>query len=81
MSSSPDLIPAAGPFEILPGVFRWSADSPAHKVELSSHAVRDPGRLLIFDPIPLARSLDLPGRDEGVILLTNENHLRDAAAW
>jgi len=79
MSSPPHLISAAGPLEILPGVFRWSADSPAHQVELASHAIRESRRLVIFDPIRLVQGLDLPGG--GVILLTNENHLRDAAAW
>lgn len=40
--------------EILPGVFRWAAFSPHHKVELAAHAVCDDRTLLVFDPIPLA---------------------------
>lgn len=39
--------------EILPGVFRWAAYSPHHKVELAAHAVAGEGGLLVFDPIPL----------------------------
>lgn len=75
--SSPD----GGSAEILPGVFRWSEYSPAHKVELASHAVWDGRRLVVFDPIPLPRGLELPGSGGDLILLTNENHLRAASTW
>lgn len=70
--------------EPFPGVFRWAAFSPAHKVELASHAVRLEGRLFIFDPIPLCgegvRAL-LATAPVAALVLTNENHARAAAAW
>lgn len=72
----PPLLP-----EVLPGVFRWSAYSPAHKVELTSHAVWDGTRCVVFDPIPLPEGTVIPGRWPDRIVLTNENHGRDAAAW
>jgi len=101
--------------EILPGVFRWAAFSPHHKVELAAHAVAVDGALVVFDPIPLvdaamsrllcgpeARTFEsvapnvqpsppasetLAGGPECPpprpcrIILTNENHERDAARW
>lgn len=70
--------------EPFPGVFRWAVFSPAHKVELTSHAVRLDGRLFVFDPIPLqeeaARRL-LAAVPVAALVLTNENHERAAAAW
>lgn len=67
-----------------PGVFRWAAFSPAHKVELTSHAVLLGGRLFIFDPIPLAEpavAALLAAAPVAAIVLTSENHERAAAAW
>lgn len=70
--------------EILPGVHRWSAFSPEHKVELTSHSVRDGRSLLVFDPIPLTAEVSdwfpTPCAPDAVVL-TNENHERDAGAW
>ena len=69
---------------ILPGVFRWEIFSAEHKVELCSHAVVVSGRLICFDPVPLAdEPFDELSR-QGVpsaIVLTNENHERDCAHW
>lgn len=64
---------------------RWSVFSPAHKVELMSHAVKGAdGQYLVFDPIPLGESgwsrWPLAGR-VATIVLTNGNHERAAAVW
>jgi glyoxylase-like metal-dependent hydrolase (beta-lactamase superfamily II) len=70
--------------QILPGIFRWEAFSPAHKVELTSHAVLIRRRLYIFDPIPLEHFSFQQLVSSGVptaIILTNDNHERDAAQW
>jgi hypothetical protein len=79
-----DDIPARSFQEIQPGLFRWEFYSPEHKVELSSHAVLADGKLLCFDPIPLAdepfAQLSACGRP-AAIFLTNENHERDCVAW
>lgn len=86
---------SAGPFPapaaacsvetVLPGVLRWSAYSPAHKVELTSHAVAiGAGTGLVFDPIPLTAEIwdwFPPAGPPLGIVLTNDNHERDAAAW
>ncbi len=81
MSSLPT---ASNIAEVLPGVFRWEAYSPAHKVELTSHAIVRDGRLFIFDPIPLAdadrKSLLEQGKPAAIIL-TNANHERAALEW
>lgn len=70
----------------VPGVWWWSGYSPGHRVDLGSHAVVSAAGWMILDPVPLAA----PGRDRllgalgpgpGVIVLTNENHARDAADW
>jgi glyoxylase-like metal-dependent hydrolase (beta-lactamase superfamily II) len=68
---------------ILPGVFHWSAYSPEHKVELSAHAVQHGPDFLLFDPIAVsAEVLDwFPPAALTAIVLTNGNHLRDAAIW
>jgi glyoxylase-like metal-dependent hydrolase (beta-lactamase superfamily II) len=70
--------------EIGPGIFRWSAHSPHHQVELTAHAVATAGGWLIFDPIPLApepetRLKQFPGRS--ALALTNGNHERAAIRW
>lgn len=70
--------------EISPGIFRWAAFSPFHRVELTSHSVLADGGLLVFDPIPLASEpqsrlnafAGLPA-----IVLTNGNHFRASQAW
>ena len=76
--------PASIVSEILPGVHRWSAFSPEHKVELTSHSVWDGRSLLVFDPIPLTAEVSdwfpTPCAPDAVVL-TNENHERDAARW
>ncbi len=64
---------------------RWSVYSPAHKVELMSHAVRGAdGRYLVFDPIPWAESnwsrWPLAGLVSAIVL-TNGNHERAAGVW
>ncbi len=68
-----------------PGIWRWWAYSPAHKVELMSHAVRGrAGAWVVFDPIPLNPHLVETWCDGGgidTIVLTNGNHERAAAEW
>ncbi|MEO8426684.1 MAG: hypothetical protein ABI651_06180 [Verrucomicrobiota bacterium] len=69
---------------ILPGVFRWEIFSAEHKVALCSHAIVVSGRLICFDPVPLADApFDELSRQGGpsAIVLTNENHERDCALW
>jgi glyoxylase-like metal-dependent hydrolase (beta-lactamase superfamily II) len=75
---------ATAAVEWLPGLFRWQAFSPAHKVELTAHAVRSPFGLFVFDPIPLAETARrqlLAHTGLRAIVLTNANHERAAAAW
>jgi hypothetical protein len=80
-----DPCPAAAALaQPFPGVFRWAAFSPAHRVELTSHAVVLGGRLFVFDPIPLAApavAALLAAAPAAAIVLTNENHARTAEAW
>ena len=76
--------PASELTVVVPGVCRWKAFSPEHHVELCSHAVAASGRLFVFDPIPLEEPAfsDLAeAAAPAVVILTNDNHLRDAAAW
>lgn len=77
------MAPADRLVEILPGILCWAAFSPAHRVELSSTAVRTSGGWWIFDPIPLAETAGELFTSASVagIILTNENHERDAPAW
>ncbi|HTH46880.1 MAG TPA: hypothetical protein VMB21_05165 [Candidatus Limnocylindria bacterium] len=78
------MVAATSAIEILPGVHRWAAFSPAHKVELAAHSVWDGRTLLIFDPIPLAAEVfdwfPTPQAPDAVVL-TNGNHERDTACW
>jgi hypothetical protein len=70
--------------EIQPGLFRWNAFSPEHKVELTSHAVLEKGRLFYFDPFPLVEKAFQELARKGAptaIILTNENHERDTLVW
>lgn len=79
------MLPEAHDFtEPFPGIVRWQVFSPAHKVELTTHAVHTPSGWILFDPIPLAenwRSQFLARAGIRAIVLTNTNHERDAAAW
>ncbi|MBC8001331.1 MAG: hypothetical protein H7X97_01970 [Opitutaceae bacterium] len=70
--------------EVLPDVFRWEQYSPAHKVNLTSHAIIREGRIFVFDPIALvAEPMALLAARGSIaaIVLTNDNHERDAASW
>lgn len=71
--------------EWIPGVWRWWAFSPDHRVELTSHAVqRRDGAWVVFDPIPIdPHTPGLPGDllQPQSIVLTNGNHLRDTLRW
>jgi glyoxylase-like metal-dependent hydrolase (beta-lactamase superfamily II) len=70
--------------EISPGIFRWAAFSPFHRVELTSHAVLADGGLLVFDPIPLAAESQArlhAFAGPRALVLTNGNHLRASQAW
>lgn len=70
--------------ELLPGVRRWAAYSPAHRVELAAHSVWDENVLLVFDPIPLAAGVFdwFPGpHAPAAVVLTNANHERDTVYW
>lgn len=81
----PEPLPVATELtEVLPGIFRWAAYSPHHKVELTSHAILADDCLLVFDPIPLAtdqrqRLTSVAG--QRALVLTNGNHERDAVRW
>lgn len=81
----PEPLPTATSFaEIAPGIVRWAAFSPFHRVELTSHAMLTATGLMVFDPIPLVepecvRLRALAGR--AAIVLTNGNHERAAAEW
>jgi len=68
---------------VRPDVYRWSAYSPAHRVELTSHAVRTSTGIVIFDPLPMtAPQMDsLVAHSRPTIVLTNGNHTRAAALW
>ena len=78
------MVVATSAVEVLPGVHRWAAFSPEHKVELAAHSVWDGRTLLVFDPIPLAAEVldwfPVPHAPDAVVL-TNENHERDTARW
>ena len=78
------MVAATCAIEILPGVHRWAAFSPEHKVELAAHSVWDGHTLLVFDPIPLAAEVfdwfPTPQAPDAVVL-TNGNHERDTAYW
>ncbi len=70
--------------EISPGIFRWAAFSPFHRVELTSHAVLADGGLLVFDPIPLAAESQTrlnAFAGPRALVLTNGNHLRASPDW
>lgn len=81
----PESVIASSFREILQGVYSWSAFSPHHKVELTSHAVRiQKRRVYVFDPILLdCEVMDrLIFPDDTVhIILTNGNHQRASLEW
>jgi glyoxylase-like metal-dependent hydrolase (beta-lactamase superfamily II) len=69
-------------FQVAENIWTWEHFSDAHKVELTSSAVRRNGKLYLFDPIlPSDKALGslTTVADEKVIVLTNENHLRAAS--
>ena len=65
-------------------VFYWQAYEPAVKCDLSCCALRVGGRLVFVDPIPLAEEALAELTAEAapaLIVLTNGNHARAAAAY
>lgn len=69
---------------ITPEVAFWEAYAPAVKCDLSSAALRLGERLVFIDPIPLAGDAlaELTdGLQPALIVLTNGNHERAAAAY
>ncbi len=65
--------------EPFPGVREWSVFSPAHRVELTAHALNGPQGWVVFDPI--GRPDPWPESAVSAIVLTNGNHGRAAASW
>lgn len=69
---------------VAPGIWRWSAYSPHHRVELGSHLVWDGIRAVVFDPLPLNGRLwnEWPNaKVPGVLVVTNFNHERALDIW
>lgn len=69
---------------VAPGIWRWSAFSPHHRVDLASHLVWDGRNCLVFDPLPLSDSIWSAwpiDSKPGWLIITNENHERDYQAW
>jgi hypothetical protein len=69
---------------VAPGIWRWSAFSPHHRVDLASHLIWDGRSCLVFDPLPLAASIGSAwpvDSQPGWLVVTNENHERDLPAW
>lgn len=75
------MVLADGPHAVIPGVLAWAAFSPAHKVELRSHAVATGEGWLVLDPIPLAAGWPDGLGPVRAVILTNGNHGRAADAW
>lgn len=65
--------------EVLPGVLEASAFSPAHKVDLTMHAVRTRSGWVVVDPTGDPGSW--PAEAPAAVVLTGGNHVRDAARW
>src|SRR5690242_10462721 len=63
--------------QILPGVWRWTAQHPRIGIEVSSHWVPDAGA--VIDPlVPPDSRMDAFGeRPPDRVLLSNRHHLRD----
>ncbi len=69
---------------VAPGIWRWSAFSQHHRVDLASHLVWDGRNCLVFDPLPLSESIWSAWPIDpkpGWLIITNENHERDYQAW
>jgi glyoxylase-like metal-dependent hydrolase (beta-lactamase superfamily II) len=76
--------------EVRPGVWYWTADHPEWKPnpkehwqqqEVSSYAIDDGERLLLFDPLALPGEIEqLAGERETMIVLTCPWHRRDGPA-
>lgn len=69
---------------IAPGIWRWSAYSPHHRVELGAHLVFDGVRAVVFDPLPLNERLwnEWPiAAVPAVLVVTNFNHERALDLW
>jgi glyoxylase-like metal-dependent hydrolase (beta-lactamase superfamily II) len=76
--------------EVQPGVWHWTARHPEWepeadweetKVDVSSYAIDDGERLLLFDPLAVpSEILELAGEREVAIVLTSPWHRRDAVA-
>jgi glyoxylase-like metal-dependent hydrolase (beta-lactamase superfamily II) len=71
--------------EVQPGVWHWKAPHPAWRPGenwdemVSSYAIDDGDRLLLFDPLALPRELEeLAASRETAIVLTTPWHQRDA---
>jgi glyoxylase-like metal-dependent hydrolase (beta-lactamase superfamily II) len=71
--------------EVQPGVWHWEAPHPDWKPEadwgqmVSSYAVEDGDRLLLFDPLaPPSEIVELAAGRETAIVLTGPWHVRDA---
>ncbi len=68
--------------ELQPGVWHWEAPHPEWKPDeevVSSYAVDDRERLLLFDPLAVPREIEERARDrETAIVLTCPWHERDA---
>ncbi len=70
--------------EVRPGIFRWEAHSPRHKVALTSHAFLTAAGLFIFDPIRVSEAVlsELAAKHpRHHLVLSNVNHTRDARWW
>ncbi|MFM7102689.1 MAG: hypothetical protein ACKO3N_16145 [Verrucomicrobiota bacterium] len=78
------MVEAESLVEVFPDVWEWSAFSPEHRVELTSHAVRTGAGWVVFDPLPLRDELwrhwPAGGPVAGVVL-TNGNHVRGVREW
>jgi glyoxylase-like metal-dependent hydrolase (beta-lactamase superfamily II) len=71
--------------ELRPGLWHWQAPHPAWEPSepwdrnVSSYAIEDDGRLLLFDPLGVPSELEaLAGERETAIVLTAPWHERDA---
>jgi len=67
--------------EIIPGVWRWTAEHPRIKVEVSSHWVPDSGTV-IDSLLPPGEGIDaFRDRPPDRVLLSNRHHLREAESF
>jgi glyoxylase-like metal-dependent hydrolase (beta-lactamase superfamily II) len=77
--------PSVNSREVASGVWHWQAPHPEWKPEggwgdmVSSYAIENGGRLLLFDPLALPAEIEkLAAERETAIVLTSEWHRRDA---